>query len=362
MFTKLLTVLLVLAVVVGAVPGVAAAQAGGAERFGGLVEVAEGETVAGDLSAVGGTVLIAGTVTGDVESTGGTVVVASTGAIDGDLTAIGGSVVVEGAVGGDVAASGGSVLVREGASVGGTLEAAAGSVRMDGEVAGDARLAGETVTVGPTAAVGGDLLYDAETFTASPDASVAGVTRAEDGIVSVEPEATAPALPRGVGVVYGLLANLLLGAALVLVVPRFTDAVAAVGTRDSLRSGGVGLLAFVGVPVVLVLVALTIVGIPLSLAGLVAFTLLLWVAFVYGGLVVGTWLLSLLGREGRWLALLVGVAVISLVGVVPFVGGVVRFLVLLVGLGAFVLTARGARGDEEGGFVFGTGEDESAAT
>ncbi|WP_318569764.1 hypothetical protein [Salinigranum marinum] len=60
--------------------------------------------------------------------------------------------------------------------------------------------------------------------------------------------------------------------------------------------------------------------------------------------------------------LLVGVVAVSLVGAVSFVGGVVRFLVLLMGLGAFVLAARGARGDEEGGLVFGTGEDESAAT
>jgi cytoskeletal protein CcmA (bactofilin family) len=361
MSEKLLAVLLAVVVVVGFVPGVAAAQPSGTERVGGLVEVAEGETHAGDLSAVGGTILIAGTVTGDVEATGGSIVVAATGVVDGDLSAIGGSVLVEGTVGGDAAVSAGSILVREGASVGGTLEAAAGSVRMDGQVAGDARLAGETVTVGPTAAIGGDLLYDAGTAAIAPDASVAGAVRAEAGVVDVGPEVAPPAIPRGVGAVYGLLANLVLGAALLVVVPRFTGAVTGVGTREALRSGGVGFLALVGVPIALVLVAVTIVGIPLSLAGLVAFALLLWVAFVYGSLVAGTWLLSLLDREGRWLALVSGLVAVALVGLVPFVGGVVRFLVLLVGLGAFVLAVRGVRSDDEGGFVVGAAEDESAA-
>ena len=51
----------------------------------------------------------------------------------------------------------------------------------------------------------------------------------------------------------------------------------------------------------------------------------------------------------------------TLVGLVPFLGSVVEFLVLLVGLGAFVLVARGVRSDDEGGFVFGGTEDEPAA-
>ncbi|AUV81583.1 hypothetical protein C2R22_07880 [Salinigranum rubrum] len=357
---NVLALVLALIVVVGVVPGVAAAQASGIERVGGLVEVADGETVTGDLSAVGGTIVVAGTVTGDVEATGGSVVVAPTGVVEGNLAAIGGSVLVEGTVGGDAEAFGGSVYVRDGARVGGTLEAAAGSVRLDGQVAGDARLAGETVTVGPTAAVGGNLLYDAETFTASPEASVAGAVRAEEGIITDEPTVAPPAIPRGVGAVYGLLANLLLGAALLLAVPRFTGVVTSVGAQKTLRSGGVGLLALVGVPVALVLVALTIVGIPLSLAGIVAFALLLWVAFVYGTLVTGTWLLSLVEREGRWLALGVGLVAVTLVGLVPFVGGVVEFLVLLVGLGAFVLAVGGVRSGEEGGFVFGAPRDDSA--
>jgi hypothetical protein len=71
----------------------------------------------------------------------------------------------------------------------------------------------------------------------------------------------------------------------------------------------------------------TVVGVPLALAGAVAFALLLWVLFVVA---------------------------------VPLAGGVVRFLVLPVGLGAFVLAARGARSGE-GGVVFDADEDESAA-
>lgn len=361
MFKKGLVVFIALVVVVGFVPGVGAAQASGIERAGGFVEVAEGETVTGDLSAVGGTVIVAGTVTGTLEATGGSVVITPTGVVEGDLIALGGSVLVEGTVGGDAKATAGSIFLREGSRIGGTLETAAGSVRVDGSVGGDARLAGDTVTVGETAAIGGDLLYDAETFSRDPGASVAGAIRAEAGIVQFEPEATPPVLPRGVGVLYGLLANLLLGTVILLAVPRFSARVTETGTREALRSGGVGLLALVGIPVVLVLVALTVIGIPLSLAGFVAFALLLWVVFVFGGLVTGTWMLSMVDREGRWFALVTGLVVLALLDIVPFVGAVVRFLVLLVGLGAFVLAVRGLRGDGTSGFQFGSAEDEPTA-
>lgn len=359
MFKQLLAVLLALVVVLGVVPGVAAAQGGATERTGGFVEVAAGETVAGDLSAVGGTVVIAGTVTGTLEATGGSVVVTPTGVVEGDLVALGGSVLVEGEVSGDTQATAGSVFLREGARIGGSFEAAAGSVRLDGTVDGDVQAAGQTVTVGPTAVVGGDLLYDAETFTRAPESTVAGAVRAESGIVTPDPAFAPPAIPRGVGAVYGLLANLALGVVLVLAAPRFTTAVTTLGTETALRSGGAGLLALVGVPIALVLVALTVVGIPLSVAGALAFVLLLWVAFVYGCLVAGTWLLSFTGRTGRWLALAVGLVVVTLVGLVPFFGGIVEFLVLLVGLGAFVLALRGTRSGDDGGFVFGAPEDDS---
>lgn len=349
---RVFVVAVALLTVLGGVAGVASAQTGG-EEFGGLVEVAEGETVDGDFNAVGGTVLVAGTVTGDVEATGGTVIVARTGVVEGSVSAIGGAVVLEGRVGGDVDVSAGSVLVREGATVGGDLTAVGGSVQFDGDVAGTANLAGESVQVGPAAVVGGDVVYEAESFAIAPSAAVAGTVSVGD-VVPRETETAPPALPRGVGAVYGLLANLLLGVALLLVVPRFSASVATAGTTRALRSGGYGLLALVGVPLLLVLVAVTIVGIPLSLAGAVTFAALLWVAFVYGALVAGTWAVGELGRESRWLALLVGVVFVAVVDVVPFVGGVVQFGLLVLGLGAFVLAAqRLRRDDDEGGFVFG---------
>lgn len=361
--TRQLRVLFVaVLLVVASAPGLALAQEASSQsqiRTGGTVVVGPAETVAGDLEVTGGTVLIDGTVQGDLTATGGNVVVAGT--VAGDVVATGGSVAIEGTVGGNVAALGGAIVLREGATVDGRFEAVAGDVRIDGAILGDAVVAADTIAVGDAASVGGALEYnrDASSFSAAPGATIAGgAVAVQDPAFTGFPDGVpfggggfAPVIPSWVGAVYGFFANLLLGVVLLAVAPGLGRRVAGVGTTDTLRAGGVGLLALLAVPVLLIAAAITIVGIPLSLAGFVVFLATLWVASVYGAFVVGTRLLGYADRDNRWLALLVGLLIVGLVGAVPLVGGLVGFLVLLLGLGAFALALRGESGGDGDGPV-----------
>mgnify|MGYP006274684135 FL=1 len=353
-----LGVLLVVAfLVVGSMPALAFAQETQADdetRAGGIVRVGPDETVSGNLDATGGTVLVLGTVDGDLEAVGGTVVVSGT--VTGDVQAVAGSVTIEGDVDGSVDALGGSVLVRDGARIGGSLEAAAGAIQLDGEVVGSARLGGDEVTLGPTAVVGGNLEYDAETFDVAPGEAVAGTTTQNDDLsfnvgspFAGGVDFTVPTIPPIVVVAYGFLANLLLGAVLLLAAPIFAEQVVDVGTNRALQSGGVGLLTLVGIPILLVVLLLTLVGIPLSLLGLVVFVFALWVGQVFGAYLVGTKALDLADRSSRWGALVVGLLALAVLELLPYgLGGVVSFVVLLLGLGALALAlyerSRGDRG------------------
>lgn len=323
----LIALVVVLFVVLSVMPGVAAA----ATRSGGTVVVEADETIDDDLEAFGGTVVVRGTVTGDLEAFGGTVVVEGT--VDGDVQATGGTVQVLGTVGGDVSAAGGSVDVAEGAEIGGSLEAGAGSVAVDGIVRGDARLSGESVSLGDTAQIDGNLVYDGD-LSQAEGAAVAGSVTQEDGL-SIGPGSDF-SLPTGIFAVYGALVSLLLGAVLLLAFPGTSATIAERATDSPLRTGGVGLLALVAIPIVLFVVAITVVGIPLALAGGVTFALLLWLGSVYGRFVLGTWLLSLADVENRWAALVVGVVVVALLGLIPVVDPLVTLAVFLLGFGALV--------------------------
>ena len=325
------------------------------QRTGGSIAIGPDETHDGDLEVTAGDVLVAGTVDGDLTATGGSVTVS--GDVTGDVTATGGSVSIEGTVEGDVTATGGDIQVREAATVDGAVEATGGTVTVDGTIAGDARLDGESVTVGPTATIDGDLTYSADETTISDDAEIAGdVTETERGAgtapfsgVSLPDIPDAAVTP--LASLYLFLANFLLGAVLLLGVPRFSDQVREQGIDRPLVSGGLGVAALIGTPFVLGGLFLSVVGIPLAFFASYGVGFILWIGLVYGAFVIGAWALSVFEYDHRWGGLAVGLAVASLLGALPYVRALLAVIALF-GLGAFLRTLYGRR------FVEGTDGEE----
>jgi len=98
------------------------------------------------------------------------------------------------------------------------------------------------------------------------------------------------------------------------------------------------------------------VGIPVTIAGLVAYALAVWIATIYGRYAVGATLLSYTDVENRWADLLVGLVVVAALVRIPAVGGLFEIAVLLLGLGAmagllyrFVRNQRGRETAEAAG-------------
>lgn len=330
---RLLTLALVIVVVCSlATPVVAQSVRGG----GATVVVGADETVE-SVEAVAGTIVIRGSVTGDVSGAAGTIHVTESGRVDGSVEAAAGTVRIDGQVDGDVSAGAGTLDVTETARIGGDLDAGAGYISIDGQVDGDVTVGAETVVLGPNARVGGDVRYDAETLTRDPGATVEGrVVRETRGAGG------ANVVGSVVGAVYELLANLLFGAILLFAFPDFSASVASRVGASPVRTGGVGLLTLVGIPVVLVLVAITLVGIPLAIVGAVAFAGAIWAGLVYGQYAVGVRALAAVDRENRWLALVAGLVGFALLGAVPILGSLLELGALLLGLGALVLGLRDA--------------------
>jgi len=349
--------LLAVIVVLGGLPTVAVAQqsgADGSEPSGAVVRIDENETFEGTLDATAAAVVVAGTVDGDVSATAGSVLVTDTGRVTGDLNATAGSVLVEGTVDGDVTVASAALELREGSAVGG-LDAGVADARLAGSIGGDAAVGADTLEVAPTATIDGSLTYRSEDATIADGATIAGGATRDDDVDVASPDsfgggsgADLPTIPSWVGAVYSTLSSLLLGAILLLVAPNVGRRVAEVGTTQPVRSGGIGLLTLIGVPIALLLLLVTVVGIPLSLVGLVVFGAVVFAATVYGAFVLGTWLLSLGDYRNRWAALVAGVIVVALLRQIPVVGGAARLAVLLVGLGAFASVLYELRGSDDG--------------
>jgi len=98
---------------------------------------------------------------------------------------------------------------------------------------------------------------------------------------------------------------------------------------------GVGVLA--GVPLAMIVIAITLVGIPISLMLFAVYLTAIYLAKVWVGAFLGRILLKPSGAtKGDWmLGLLVGLLILTVVGFIPYLGGLVRFGVVCLGLGAF---------------------------
>jgi hypothetical protein len=92
------------------------------------------------------------------------------------------------------------------------------------------------------------------------------------------------------------------------------------------------------VPLIAVVLMVTVIGIPVGLLTLLAFPLLLLVAWVIAAFAAADWLFNRGRTErslgGRLLLLLAGLVMVTLIGIVPVLGVFVWLLVMLAGLGA----------------------------
>jgi cytoskeletal protein CcmA (bactofilin family) len=341
--------------VLAAGPGIAAAQpSGDAIGFTGMagtVVIDQGETV-DQVSGMAGTIIIRGTVDGDVSGMAGNVMIAETGTVHGDVSVATGSLTIAGTVDGSVSAGAGNVLVTETGTVGGDFSVGAGSVEVAGVIGGDAKIGAETITLVPGASIDGGLRYDGDLTHHPADVVKGDVVKDDDlsGNWGPGPMTGFGGFPSWADTVYGLFANLILGAILLLVFPSFTRRVADRVAEKPATSGAIGLLALIGTPILLVLIAITIIGIPLAILGIFVYAFAVWVGLVYGEYAVGHWLLARsMDEVNRWYALLLGLVLFAALGLIPILGGLLAFVVLLLGLGALASSLRGAYRDRRGG-------------
>jgi cytoskeletal protein CcmA (bactofilin family) len=317
--------------------------------------VVEG-TIDGNLTIFAGDLTITGTVTGSVTVfSAGSVTLADGGSIGGSLNGSSFDLTVAGTVGSDVFYSAGSVVISETGTVQRDAITFAGTSRVhgsvardvrgrsirttvDGDVDGDLDVAVQSLSVGPTAVIGGDILYrSAADADISPGATIDG---------------TITKLPAQGNFLYGLILSVanvvgflgfVVAGLVVFWLLRGTSAraVGVILTRP-FASLGAGIVAVIALPLLIGLLAITLVGIPVAVV-LLAIGV---AAFIIGPVPAVTALGNriLVRRGGLFGALIVGAVVWRLgIWLIPYVGVVMYVLGLVWGIGGWVMGALAAR-------------------
>jgi hypothetical protein len=261
---------------------------------------------------------------------------------------------------------GGSALVESGATVTGDVVVFGGTASIDGRIEGSVVGVGGTLTLSDQAVVEGDLSTIGGTFNREPGAIVGGGVLTGINIPNlslVPPRFSIPEWPgirsifrqdfnpfwKGAWFVLRSLLGAAFAALIVMFIPNSTERVSQTAVNQPFLSGGVGCLTAIVVPLALVILAVTLILIPVSLLG----GLLLVAAWFFGriaiGLEIGRRLGNVFGRS--WpspLAAGAGTFLLSVVvdgagSFIPCVGWILPAIVGAVALGAVILSRFGTQ-------------------
>jgi cytoskeletal protein CcmA (bactofilin family) len=341
------------------------------------VSLEVGETINDDLAIAGDTVTIAGHVTGDVFAAGTTITVLPSARIDGDLVVGGNSIIVNGPLGGSIRAVGNTVQVNgavgrnvlaaanqitlgSNATVNGNwMTAAARTVLLHGTINGTATMGAEriqlagvigrdvelfldTLTVPPSARLGGSLTYTAATDQPVPAGVVQGQVQRHD-----PPQRSRPERNAGFTILGTVFSLVLLGGTILiglLIAWRFPGLYRSAQTlleQRALLVFGAGLVALIVTPVLAIILMITVLGLPLGVLSLGAYAAGWYIGWVLAATALAGVLVGLIRRTGRpiaaaWLVLL-GLIGLHVLTRLPFVGALLTFVVVCLGLGILVV-------------------------
>jgi cytoskeletal protein CcmA (bactofilin family) len=312
--------------------------------------------VAGDFFAAGGRISIDHEVGGEAMVAGGSVRVGAP--VREDLFAVGGSVEIASSIGDDASVAAGDITISKDGRIDGRAWLAGGSVEIDGELARGARIFADRVRI--SGRIAGTLRIVADRIEILPGArldSLRYTSRSEPRIASdaeiagpivrvpqLKPEQQSAPRPSREWVAPVVHAGLwAAGILMLLAFPRFT-----VAAQDRLRASpwpslALGAALVFTVPIAAVVLAVTVVGIPVALALLALYGVLLLAGLLTALFFVAERMGRIL-RRGRepsiiWRIglLFAALVLVALAGRLPFAGCVLLCLGLLFGVGALAL-------------------------
>lgn len=241
-----------------------------------------------------------------------------------------------------------AVVVNGAATVQGTVTSALvvvdGDATVSGTVDGQIVVASGHLTLEPSARVHDVTLIQSD-LTRAPGAQVSGNIEQRSRVIS-----------RGfltfLSIVWwvGLTSLVLLLGLLLTAIGRWTlTASAGLITARTAETIVAGVIVAIGLPILIVVLLLTVIGIPIGIALIFVAMALAFAGYVVSGLRLGEALVDAVSSGPRvahpFVAVVVGLLILQLIGLIPILGGLIVLVASIIGSGALALLAwRGWRG------------------
>lgn len=332
------------------------------ESINGNINVAGGKvsvnsTVAGDLQVAGGEVSVSGSIRDNVKvlsgnasisgRVNGTVTVVAgelhiekTAVIGGGLLVTGGTVVIDGTVNGMLKAYGSDITVN--GTVNGITEIHGDDVAVNGLIASNAIVTGTSLSIGETARFNGNLDYWSVQGQRDMSANVKGTATYRDDLKYEQHDGVkegAAGLLAGITLFSVFSAAFMIGLLLFFSREFFKNAAKTLEKKPWM-SLLIGFLYVVLTPILFLVLLLTFIGIPMAVVVLAMYLVSLYFSTILCSMVFARWIE--LKNKKKWNAvtiffLTLGVfLVLKLLWVIPFLGWLARFALIMMGLGSLM--------------------------
>ncbi|MEX0649993.1 MAG: polymer-forming cytoskeletal protein [Candidatus Andersenbacteria bacterium] len=294
------------------------------------------DTISGDAAIAGQIVNAESVITQDLYAVGQAVRL--TGSVGDDAHLAGNIVTVTGNVEGDLFAAGQSLDLMSQTIIGSDAYLAGESIVIAGTVHGTVRAAGNSVVVESTAVIDGNLITYGAQAEIKDGATITGSREHHEGTQ------TAPAGTRNVlgSWVRSTIALLLLAFLISYFAPKAVRGVLAYVQANPGRSILTGLLWIILVGPIALILAVSLIGLPLALVLFFTSLVVYILATGIAALLIGSWLYGKLSPASSaqqplaWPAAVLGAAVYEGIQLLGFFGGLLTFILVLFILGATI--------------------------
>ncbi len=328
------------------------------------------EVIDDDLIATGRKVKIDGRINGDLFAFAQEVVI--TGVINGSiytggseikynaqncrsLWAFCGTLEADGSIENNLLFFGGQLKTEKNSLIKKDLIAYGGEVDIDGEVQGrvkgemgrfnlqgkigSANIGANKTSIKSGSSIMGDLLIKGKKEPQiEPDAKVMGKTEYKK-IEEKEGKHKKGGLGGFIKTIF-FISRLIIGIILIALFKPFITKTNEILKNSTWKSLGFGFLTIIVIPVAMVITLITVIGIPISIFCLFLFLTISYLSGIVFATGFGEVLIRLIKKEGTispFISFIVGIIIVSIISLIPYLGFFVRLTVLFFGTGMLVL-------------------------
>ena len=285
--------------------------------------VKRGEKIDGGLSAFGANIEMAGTVNGGLEAFGANIIIS--GKNQGDLRFAGGNVIL----------SGEFLDIVKGLSA---------NLTISGTFEDDLVVRAARITIAPTAVIKGDFAYSTAIFERKEGSQIMGkVVQLEtvEGkaweLNKYHQEKDPEYFAKSLFCIISTIALIIVGLFVNYFLPKQTEEIVSIIAGSSWKSLGIGLIFLIVTPLCIILSLITAIGIPTGIILAFLYIIMIYVSQVYVGLWIGRMLFGKFKESSAifffW-PFVTGTIIIGILFLIPVLGWLLRFFLLLIGLGA----------------------------